>query len=138
MGVGQFTDFSDGKMEFGNLVRNIYHEYQHLQIDYAAGGSNIINYALAEFEAHYYTLANRTLPQFCTEDAQSVIKMDEGYYNVLPNNFKTSTIEYMYNRLVRDFKPSAGMNPVENPNQFPPAIYRLDSSGHPVNIYRHQ
>ena len=61
--------------------------------------------------------------------------MDEGYYNVLPQNEKT-TVNAMYNSLIHYLKRVNGMDPVANPYQFPPALYREDPSGKVRNIYK--
>lgn len=63
-GESQFDDLLSGDESFGTLVRNIYHEYQHIQNGYATGGESNMNSELDEFKANYNTLTNTNLPGY--------------------------------------------------------------------------
>src|SRR5690349_6875915 len=78
-GVTQFKDFLDGKITFGDLTRNIYHEYWHIQNGYAKATGIATSPLMDEFLSHYNTLTNTTLPQYSLAYGRTYANQAEGY-----------------------------------------------------------
>ena len=131
VGEVQFTDFSQGKTTFGDLTRNIFHEYQHILNGYASNGH--MEAHEDEFRAHWATLSNKTLPSYSQKYGQLYTKMAEGYYNVMPD--KTPEIKNLYRNLVNFIKPSFGLPKVANPSQLPPVQQQRGADGKLHNVY---
>jgi RHS repeat-associated protein len=132
-GKNQFTDFGEGKSTFGDLVRNIFHEYQHIENGYVSNGRMEVHED--EFRAHFMTLTNKTLPAYSEQYGKDYTKSAEGYFNFIPAENKTATINSMYGNLVHFVKPSYGLPATANPAQLPPAQYRRGSDGKLYRVY---
>ena len=117
----QFTDFANGTSTFGDLVRNMYHEYQHLQDGYA-NPQNKMEVHEDEFLSHFNTLTNTVLPPYSPYYGKVYTQLAEGYYNYIPQAVKDSDpiINNRYGNLVRSVKKQYGLDPTPNPNQKPP------------------
>jgi RHS repeat-associated protein len=131
----QLTDFLHGKSTFGDLTRNIYHEYWHIENGYAAATSGIaMTRMLDEFISHYNTLTNKTLPQYSLPYGRFAVDAAEGYFNVLTDEEKTSLIKAQYTNLYLNIKPRFCAGPLPNPDRRPPVIYmrRADGTTYPT------
>jgi RHS repeat-associated protein len=117
-GAYQFESVCAGFESYGTLVRNIYHEYLHVQLDYSSNDSYSIEEN--EFRAHYGTLINQSLPGYQYGFGRTVVNWAEGYYNVIPSNLRTPELKAMVNFLIFNIKPTFGLPPVRNLNNLAP------------------
>jgi RHS repeat-associated protein len=115
-GEEQFENFANAPGTLGNLVRNIYHEYGHIQNGYASMGR--MEWHEDEFRATYMALSNNSLPAYSYLYGKAYTKNAEGYFNMTPNQIKTQILG-MYNSLVQSIKPAYGLPAVANPSQLP-------------------
>jgi|GEM_PF-2923123 len=135
-GKNQFKDYAAKNQTetFGDLVRNIFHEYQHLQNGYATSGK--MEYHEDEFRAHFATLNNKTLPPYSKGLGRSYALSAEGYYNLMPDaSKKTDEMTNMYGRFIHFVKPAYGLLPIANPNQWPPKFLLKHRDGTSDTLY---
>jgi hypothetical protein len=131
---GQLDYFLNGEMTFGDITRNIYHEYWHLQNGYEATTSGkFMGRMMDEFLSHYNTIANTTLPQYSFLYGRTYVNAAEGYYNLLQSDEKTTLVEAKYTNLYLNLKARYCEGPLPDPSARPPIklIKRRDGT-----IYR--
>jgi len=135
-GKNQFQDYAAKTQTetFGDLVRNIFHEYQHLENGYATSGR--MDYHEDEFRAHVATLSNKTLPEYSEGLGKSYARYAEGYYNLIPDaSKKTPEIVNMYGHFVHFVKPAYGLPAIANPAQMPPKYMLKHRDGTADTLY---
>lgn len=117
-----FDDVYNLSESFNDLIREIYHEYVHVQNGYATHGE--MNWYEDEFRAHFTALSNTSLPTYSYDRGRTYVQWAEGYYNFLPAATKNDPlIQHMYKVLVNHFKPLYGLPAKENPKQEPPKTF---------------
>jgi RHS repeat-associated protein len=120
-GKDQFDDFADPQPDespetFGDLVRNIYHEYTHLEDGYSvksAGGH--MSDAEYEFRGMYGGLTNTILPQYSYGFGRSYSSKTEQYYEQIPDSDKSQQIKSMYKYYNNTIRPKYGLKPIPDP-----------------------
>lgn len=133
-GIGQFTDFlNDPERTFGDLVRNIFHEYVHVQNAYSSLGR--MEYHEDEFRAHMAALTQADLPAYSERYGQLYANEAEGYYNYSNAGTKgMADIKNMYGRLIHFVRPMFGL-PAQADSTRKPPKYRQIINGKVVELY---
>ena len=96
IGTKTLDKVRDRKYDFGALVRNIFHEFIHVNNNHGLHGFKQLSdyhHEEKEFIAHYYALTNRTLPKYPAEAIIFYINNANRYYNALDTNTRSQYLE---------------------------------------------
>jgi hypothetical protein len=102
-GRAVFHLFLQGNVGFGDLVRNIYHEYEHTINAFNAHSK--MEYNEDEFRAHYAAMTNPDLPHYSIGFMRFYINQAETYYQQIPIKNRTKELKEMYDVLEKNLRP---------------------------------
>jgi RHS repeat-associated protein len=90
IGTKTLNQFLEGKISYAVLARSVFHELTHVKQQHGIQGyGEIINGKTEqEFDAHYKTYTNTTLPSYNNKEAEAYLKEITKYYGQLPEDKK--------------------------------------------------